>query len=95
MAAYFIVDLDVTDPAGFREYQQLVGATIEQYGGKYLVRGGAAETLEGDWLTHRMVMLEFASVEQAKRWYASEEYAAIKDIRVRTAKTEMILVQGV
>lgn len=54
MAAYFIADLDITDLEGFREYQQRVGATIEQYGGKYLVRGGIAETIEGDWHTHHM-----------------------------------------
>lgn len=95
MAAYFIVDLDITDLAGFREYQQLVGATIDQYGGKYLVRGGIAEMLEGDWQTHRLVMLEFESMEQAKRWYDSEEYAAIKGIRHRTANTQGILVEGI
>ncbi|MEO8970240.1 MAG: DUF1330 domain-containing protein [Ktedonobacteraceae bacterium] len=95
MAAYFIVDLDITDMEGFREYQQLAGATVEQYGGKYLVRGEVAETLEGDWQIHRMVMLEFESMEQAKRWYDSAEYAAIIGIRHRTAKSEMILVQGV
>lgn len=95
MAAYFIVDLDVHDPAGFREYQQKVGPTLEQYGGKYIVRGGATESLEENWPIHRLVILEFASVEQAKRWYNSEEYTAIKDIRLRTAHIRDILVQGV
>ena len=95
MAAYFIVDLDITDPEGFREYQQRVGATIEQYGGKYLVRGAVGETVEGDWQTHRLVMLEFASVEQAKQWLDSDEYGAIKGIRHRTTHTQAILVQGV
>jgi len=84
MAAYFIVDLEITDPEGFREYQKLVGPTVERYEGKYLVRGATAETIEGDWQTHRVVVLEFESVEQVKRWYNSEEYAAIKDIRHRT-----------
>ena len=95
MAAYIIADLDITDLEGFREYQQRVGATIEQYGGKYLVRGEFAETIEGDCHTHRMVMLEFESVEQAKRWFNSEEYVAIAGIRHRTTKTQAILVQGI
>lgn len=95
MAAYFIVDLDIFDPDGFREYQQKVGATIEQYGGKYLVRGAAGETVEGNWQTHRMVMLEFASLEQATRWLNSEEYQAIIGIRHRTTHTQAILVEGV
>ena len=59
MPAYFIVDLEVTDPAGFEEYRQLVPATIQQYGGRYVVRGGATETLEGDWQPKRVVVLEF------------------------------------
>jgi len=95
MAAYVIVDLEVTDPEGFREYQKRAGSTIEQYGGKYLVRGGTYETLEGDWHPHRLVILEFASVEQAKRWYNSDEYAPVKDIRLKTANTQGILIQGV
>lgn len=95
MAAYMIVDLDITDPEGFREYQQRVGATIEQFGGKYLVRGGTHETLEGDWPLHRLVILEFESMEQVRRWYDSVEYAAISHIRHQTAHTQMILVQGV
>jgi uncharacterized protein (DUF1330 family) len=76
MAAYVIVDLEVTDSEGFREYQKRAGSTIEHYGGKYLVRGGNHETLEGDWHLHRLVILEFPGVEQAKRWYHSEEYAS-------------------
>ncbi len=95
MAAYVIVDLEVTDPEGLREYQKRAGSTLESYGGKYLVRGGTYETLEGDWHPHRLVMLEFPSVEQAKRWYNSDEYASLKDIRLKTANTQLILVQGI
>ena len=94
MPAYFLVDLDVTDPAGFDEYRKLVPATIQQYGGRYLVRGGAVETLEGDWQPTRIVVLEFPSVEQAKRWYNSEAYRDPKALRFKTAKTRLILVEG-
>ncbi len=94
MAAYLIADMVVTDPEGIKEYRERVGATIEQYGGKFLARGGACEVLEGNWQPHRLVLLEFESVEQAKRWYNSDEYAAIIGIRHRTADTNFVLVQG-
>jgi uncharacterized protein (DUF1330 family) len=95
MPAYFIVEVEVTDPAGFEEYRQLVPATIQQYGGRFVVRGGATETLEGDWQPKRVVVLEFPSLEQAKRWYNSEEYRGPKALRFKTARSKMILVEGV
>jgi uncharacterized protein (DUF1330 family) len=95
MSAYFIVDVDVTDPAGFDEYRQLVPATIQQYGGRYIVRGGIAETLEGDWQPKRVVVLEFPSLEQARRWYNSEAYRGPKALRFKTATSKMILVEGI
>jgi uncharacterized protein (DUF1330 family) len=94
MAAYFIVDVEVTDPVGYEEYRKLVPATIAQYGGRFLVRGGAVEQLEGDWQPGRVVVLEFPSLEQAKRWYHSEEYRDPKALRFKTAKAKMILVEG-
>jgi uncharacterized protein (DUF1330 family) len=93
MAAYMIVDNEVTDPEGFREYQKRVGSTLESYGGTFLVRGGTYEILEGDWHLHRLILLEFPSVDQARRWYQSDEYAPVKDIRLKTALTQAILVQ--
>src|SRR4029450_3907559 len=74
MPAYFIVDVNVQDPAGFEEYRKRVPATIEKYGGKFLVRGGKFEKLEGNWEPTRVVLLEFPSLEQAKRWYDSAEH---------------------
>lgn len=94
MAAYYIGDLTITDPEGMKEYRERVDATIEQYGGKFLVRGGAFEVLEGNWQPQRLILIEFESVEQARRWYNSAEYAAISDIRHRTANTNFVLVQG-
>jgi uncharacterized protein (DUF1330 family) len=94
MPAYCIVDVEVTDPAGFEEYRKLVPGTLEKYGGRFLVRGGRTETLEGDWQPKRVVVLEFPSVEQAKRWYNSEEYREPKALRFRTARANFILVEG-
>ena len=95
MSAYFIVEVEVTDPGGFEEYRKLVPATVQQYGGRFVVRGGAVETLEGDWQPKRVVVLEFPSLEQAKRWYNSEEYRDPKALRFKTAKSKLILVEGV
>jgi uncharacterized protein (DUF1330 family) len=94
MPAYFIAEIEITDPAGFEEYRQLVPAVIQQYGGRYLVRGGATETLEGDWQPKRVVVLEFPSLEQAKRWYNSEAYRGPKALRLKTTRSKMILVEG-
>ena len=95
MPAYVIVDLEVTDPVGIEEYRKQVPATIAKYGGRYLVRGGKHETLEGDWHPRRVILLEFPSVEQAKRWYDCEEYRGPKALRFKTARTNLILVEGV
>ena len=95
MPAYFIVDNEVTDPAGFEEYRKQVPATVEQYGGRFLVRGGQIQTLEGDWKPKRIVVTEFPSVEQARRWYDSQEYHALKALRSRSARGSVVLVEGV
>ena len=94
MSGYAIVELDVTDPEGFEEYRKLVPSIIEAFGGKYLVRGGKHETIEGDWNPKRVVVLEFESVERAKEMFASKEYAPIAAIRHRTAKSNVIIVEG-
>ena len=94
MAAYFIADVDVTDPESFEQYRAQVGATIEKYGGKYLVRGGAFEKIEGDWTPTRMVILEFESMERAREWYHSEDYKDIMALRHRSANTSAVLVEG-
>ena len=94
MPAYVIADVSVTDPAGFEEYRKQVPATIEKYGGRYVVRGGRHEKLEGSWQPSRLVVLEFPSMEQAKRWYECEEYYGPKALRMKSAKTNAILVEG-
>ena len=95
MPAYFIVDNEVTDPAGFEEYRKQVPGTLEKYGGKILVRGGQMQMLEGDWKPKRIVVTEFPSIEQARRWYDSEEYRPLKALRLRTARGSVVLVEGV
>jgi uncharacterized protein (DUF1330 family) len=95
MAAYVIADLDIQDATGFEEYRRRVPATIERYGGRYLVRGGAHEVVEGEWQPRRLVVLEFPSMAAARRWYDSEEYREPKAIRFRTARTNAIFVEGV
>jgi uncharacterized protein (DUF1330 family) len=94
MPASCIVDIDVADPAAFEEYRKAVPATVEKYGGKFLVRGGRMEVVEGSWRPKRVVVTEFPSLEQAKRWYDSEEYRALKALRLRTSKGNVILVKA-
>ena len=94
MAAYVIVEIDVVDPVGYEDYKNQAGATVAKYGGKYIVRGGKAEVLEGDWNPKRIVILQFESMERAKEWLHCEEYREPRKMRHRTAKTNMILVEG-
>ena len=95
MAAYVIVDVSIADPEGYEEYRRQSAATVEAYGGRFLARGGAVTTLEGDWHPRRLVILEFESVARAQEWWSSAEYEAIKPIRQRTTDTQMIVVEGV
>ena len=94
MAAYMIVDLTVNDPEGFARYREMVPPTIAAYGGRYLARGGAISPMEGGWDPARIIVLEFPSVEQAKAWWSSPEYAEAKALRMQTADTKMIIVEG-
>jgi len=68
MPAYIIVEIEVTDPVGYEEYKNLAGATVEKYGGKYIVRGGKTEVLEGGWQPKRIVVLKFETMERARQW---------------------------
>ena len=95
MTAYVIVDINVHDPVGYEEYKNRATATVEQYGGRYIARGGRTETLEGDWGPSRLVILQFENVEQAKKWVNSEEYEEPRAIRHRTAHSKMVVIEGV
>lgn len=94
MPAYIIVNIEVTDPVGYEGYKILTPSTISAYGGSFIVRGGAAEVLEGSRQPGRIVVLEFPDTDRAKEWWNSAEYAEAKLIRQRTAKTEMFVVEG-
>ena len=94
MPGYVIADVEVTDLAAYEEYRKLVPATVAKYGGRYLVRGGAHEVREGDWRPTRVVVLEFPSVAEARRWYDSEEYRPARAIRHRAARSSVLIVEG-
>ena len=95
MPAYVIVDLTVTDLPTMEEYRKRVPATLAAYGGRFLVRGGAHQTVEGDWKPNRLVILEFPTMDQAKRWYDSEEYREPKAMRLQAGRANMVMVEGV
>ena len=94
MSAYVIVDIQITDPVQYEDYKKLAAPTVAAFDGKYVVRGGRAELLEGDRAPGRVVVLEFPSFDRAKEWWASEEYAEAKALRHASALSEMILVDG-
>jgi uncharacterized protein (DUF1330 family) len=94
MPAYVIAHIDVTDPERYEDYKKLSPVSIEQYGGRFLVRGPQPEVLEGDWQPRRIVILEFPSVQRAREWWASEEYAPAKALRQATSIGSMIVLEG-
>ena len=95
MTAFVIVDIEVTDPARYEDYKAMAAPTVSAYGGRYVARGGATEVLEGNWQPNRLVILEFADAEQAKKWLNSPEYAAARQLRHQTAISNMVLLAGV
>jgi uncharacterized protein (DUF1330 family) len=96
MAAYVIAEVEITDPVAYEEYRRQVPATIAAFGGRFVVRAGRYEVVEGTWEPARLVILEFDSLERAQAWHASPEYQAVKAIRDRTAHTRhVILAEGV
>ena len=95
MAGYMIGNITITNPEAFAEYGKLVPDTIAQYGGTYLVRGGAPERAEGDYNPVRIVVLQFDSVEKAKEWYNSPEYTPLKEMRKNASTGDLYFVEGV
>lgn len=95
MPAYVIAEVEVLDEGQYAEYRTLVPATLEAYGGRFIVRGGAVTPLEGDWNPERIVVIEFESVARARAWWSSEEYRAAKSIRQRTSRGRLLVVEGV
>lgn len=95
MPAYVVVEVEVHDPDAYAEYRGLSGASVEQYGGRFIVRGGAVEAVEGGWQPQRFVIIEFPSLDAARAWYNSPEYAKALPIRHRNATSRMLFVEGV
>ena len=94
MPAYVIANVEVSDPVRYEEYKRLVPSTIAAYGGRYLVRGGPAQVLEGEWKPKRLVIVEFETAAQARAWWDSAEYAPVISVRRACARAELVLVEG-
>lgn len=95
MPAYLIADVEIGDTDAYAAYRSRFDTILDRYGGRILVNGGRSEPIEGDWRPRRLVVLEFPSVDHAKRWYASPEYREILPIRLRHATTHYLtLVEG-
>jgi uncharacterized protein (DUF1330 family) len=95
MPAYVVVEIAVHDAQTYERYKQLAPPSIAAHGGRYLARGGATEALEGTWNPPRLVILEFPTAQQARAWWDSPEYAPAKALRHASARTRMLLVEGV
>ncbi len=94
MSAYVIVNVDTTDPVKYEEYKTMAQDAVARFGGRYLVRGGKMNVVEGDWRPTRIVILEFDSFDAATAWWESELYAPAKALRQRLSTTDMVIVDG-
>ena len=95
MSAYVIAEIDITDPAAYEDYRRQVPDVIARYGGKYIVRGGKVESLEGGWSPKRIAVVEFPSMEQALKFYRSSEYAPLLRIRQKASRGKLVIVEGI
>jgi uncharacterized protein (DUF1330 family) len=95
MTAFVIASVNVTNPEKYKDYMALTPAAISKHGGKFVVRGGNPEILEGEWQRPRVVVLEFPSREAAKKFYDSVEYTEARSKREGAAEFSMIVVDGV
>jgi uncharacterized protein (DUF1330 family) len=95
MPAYVIVETDVTDPERYERYKAAATEAVVAAGGRYVVRGGELDVLEGDWRPSRLVVLEFADLAAARRWYDSEQYRQARELRAGAARLNLVAVQGV
>jgi uncharacterized protein (DUF1330 family) len=95
MPVYVISDVTLRDPDAFETYRTRAAASIAQYGGRYLVRGGDIEALEGNWQPRAIVIVEFPDAERARAWYRSPEYASGLEVRDMALSRNLLLVDGV
>jgi len=94
MPAYVIADVTVTDPERYPDYVRLVPATLEPFGGRFIVRGGSVEVAEGEWRPQRLVVIEFPSLDRAKAWYESPEYGPARELRWKYSNGNILFVEG-
>jgi uncharacterized protein (DUF1330 family) len=94
MPVYLVIEIEVHDPALYAEYVARVPATVKEFGGRYLARGGKVKTLAGDWHPERLVVVEFPSEAAVREWFASPEYAAVRPLRERSTKGRVVLIEG-
>jgi uncharacterized protein (DUF1330 family) len=94
MSAYVIAEIEVTDPAAYEDYRKQVPAVVTKHGGKFVVRGGRIESMEGGWSPKRIVVLEFPSMDQALKFYRSADYAPLIKLRQKASKGKLIIVEG-
>jgi uncharacterized protein (DUF1330 family) len=95
MSAYVIAEIEVTDPAAYEDYRKQVPGVVEKYKGKFIVRGGRIESMEGGWAPKRMVVVEFPSMEQALKWYRSADYAPLIKLRQKASRGWLVIVEGI
>ena len=94
MPAYIIAHLKITNPQGFEAYREAVPAVVAAHGGHYLVRGGAVETLEGDWSVPRLIILEFPDKAAAQGFYHSADYQKILPLRLDNSEGAVVIAEG-
>ena len=95
MAAYLFAEVNVHNAQGYEEYRKLVGPSLDKYKGKFLVRGGKVDVVEGTWSPKRVVVCEFADMAAAHAWYDSPEYARAKEIALKNATRNVIFIEGI
>ncbi|WP_268036387.1 DUF1330 domain-containing protein [Algoriphagus sp. PAP.12] len=93
MPAFVIVEVDIQDPVAYEEYKKHTPATVEKYGGKFILRGNPVEALEGEWNHDRLVMLEFPDKNSARDWYYSKDYQKAKEIRAKGSNAKFLLIE--
>ncbi len=94
MAAFVIANVTIEDPVRYEDYKRMVPGTLAAFGGRFIARGGQIDVLEGDWKPNRLVILEFPSVERARAWWNSPEYAEARALRQATSTGTLLIVEG-
>lgn len=95
MSAYVIANVTVKDPVRYEDYRRLVTPTLAKFGGRFIIRGGRVDVLEGDWRPSRLVLIEFPSADAAREWWSSPEYSEARRIRQATSEGTLLLLEGV